>query len=142
MAIAIPRAAASHRAYQILHFAFVIAPLLAGIDKFTNYLTNWAQYLWPPLTRIMPAHTFMMVVGCIEIVAALIVLFKPKVGAWIVMAWLWGIVVNLLLLRGFDDVALRDFGLSLGAMALGFLSVDHEGHGMAAHRGTPAASPS
>jgi hypothetical protein len=82
----------------------------------------------------------MLAVGAIEVVAGLIVLFKPKIGAWIVMAWLWGIVLNLLLTANYFDIALRDFGLSLGAMALGFLAMDHEGHGMAAHTGKTASN--
>jgi hypothetical protein len=126
MAITATSATATHRAYQILHFAFVIAPVAAGADKFMNMLTNWEKYLWPGITRLVPAHTFMMVVGAIEIVAGLIVLFKPRIGGFVVGAWLLGIMTNLLLIPGYFDIALRDFGLALGAFSLGLLAIDHE----------------
>jgi hypothetical protein len=112
----------SHQAYQILHIAFTIAPILAGLDKFFNLLTNWEQYLAPVIARILPGHTFMLAVGVIEIVAGLVVWFKPRFGGYLVMAWLWGIIVNLLLIPGYFDIALRDFGLSLGALALARLA--------------------
>jgi hypothetical protein len=101
-----------------LHWGFFVAPLLAGLDKFFMILTDWTKYLWSPLRTVFGnATTFMDVVGAIEIVAAFLVLFVPRVGAYIVMLWLWGIIANLLLLQGFYDIALRDFGLSLGALA-------------------------
>ena len=114
----------SHQAYQILHIGFTIAPILAGLDKFFNLLTNWEQYLAPFVTRTLGinATTFMMAVGVIEIVAGLLVWFKPRFGGYLVMAWLWGIIINLLLIPGYYDVALRDFGLSLGALALARLA--------------------
>ena len=114
----------SHQAYQILHFGFTIAPILAGLDKFFNLLTNWEQYVAPFVTQTLGlnAHTFMMAVGVIEIVAGLLVWFKPRFGGYLVMAWLWGIIINLLLIPGYFDIALRDFGLSLGAMALARLA--------------------
>jgi hypothetical protein len=118
----------AYQAYQILHVAFVIAPIVAGCDKFLMKLTNWTQYLWPPLGNFLGGpRTFMEIVGAIEIVAGLIVAFKPKIGAYVVAAWLVGIIVNLLLLQNFYDIALRDLGLCLGAIALGRLSVyfDH-----------------
>jgi hypothetical protein len=116
------------QAFQILHWGFAALPILAGLDKFFHILVNWDQYLAPiiPQTLHVSGHTFMMVVGVIEIVAGLIVAFKPKIGAYIVAAWLWGIIVNLLLHAGFYDVALRDFGLSLGALALGRLSEEFD----------------
>jgi hypothetical protein len=117
---------ASHKAFQILHFGYTVAPLIAGLDKYFDKLTDWDKYLAPVIASRIPAHTFMLAVGAIEIVAALIVLFKPRIGAFIVAAWLLGIVVNLLIYPGFFDVALRDFGLALGALSLGFLSADHE----------------
>jgi len=114
----------AYQGYQILHWGFVAAPTIAGIDKFLHLLTNWDQYLAPVVTRVLPlsAHTFMMIVGVIELIAAAIVAVKPKIGAYIVAAWLGLIVINFLVMRGFYDIALRDFGLMLGALALGRLS--------------------
>jgi len=114
----------SYQAYEILHIGFVAAPALAGADKFFHLLTNWDQYLAPSLARLLPfsAHTFMLLVGVVELIAAFVVLVKPRVGAWIVTAWLGAIIVNLVILGGFFDIALRDLGLMLGAIALGRLS--------------------
>jgi len=114
----------AYQAYLILHMGFAALPLLAGVDKFFHLLVNWDQYLAPLVTRILPfsGHTFMLAVGVIEIAAGLLVLFRPRIGAWGVALWLWGIIGNLLLVPGFYDVALRDFGLSLGAVALARLS--------------------
>jgi len=116
----------ARQAYQLLHFAFVLAPILAGIDKYFHALVNWDQYLAPWIAAIspIPAHSLMLIVGVIEIIAGLIVAFAPRIGAWIVFAWLWAIIVNLLTYPGFFDIALRDFGLSLGALALARLSED------------------
>ena len=118
----------ARQAYQILHWGFVAAPTIAGIDKFTQLLTNWDLYLSPTVAKLLPmsAHAFMMLVGAIEIVAGLIVALRPRVGAWIVAAWLCGIIVNLLLLGSYFDVALRDFGLLLGAVALARLSAVYD----------------
>lgn len=114
----------SHQAYQILHLGFTIAPILAGLDKFFNLLTDWPQYLAPLFPQMLglAPETFMMIVGVIEVVAGLVVWFKPRFGGYLVMAWLWGIILNLLLIPGYFDVALRDFGLSLGALALARLA--------------------
>lgn len=113
----------AYQAYQILHVAFVLAPLIAGVDKFFMRLTDWTQYLWPTLGNLVGgSQKFMHIVGGIEIVAALLVAFKPKIGAYIVALWLVGIIGNLLLLGNFYDIALRDFGLFLGALALGRLT--------------------
>jgi hypothetical protein len=113
-----------HQAYQILRWGFVAAPILAGADKFLHLLVNWNQYLSPLAARVLPfsGDAFMKVVGVVEIAAGLIVAIKPKIGAYVVSAWLVGIIVNLLTIPGFYDVALRDFGLALGALALGRLS--------------------
>lgn len=118
----------AYQAYQILHWGFVAAPVIAGLDKFTQLLTNWDQYLAPVVARNLPfsAHAFMLMVGVIEVVAGLIVALKPRVGAYIVAAWLAGIIGNLLLHGAYLDIALRDFGLFLGALALGRLSVDFD----------------
>src|SRR5688500_994211 len=100
----------AHQAYMILKFGFTVLPVIAGLDKFFNLLVDWTQYLTPLVptwTGIDPA-TFMMVVGVIEIIAGIAVAVKPKFGALVVTAWLWGIVINLLLVPGYFDVALRD----------------------------------
>ena len=117
------------QAYKILHYGFFVAPLVAGIDKFFDKLTEWPMYLWAPLGNLFGgAGTFMRMAGAIEIVAAFLVLFKPKLGAPIVALWLLGIIGNLLLLGSYFDVALRDFGLFLGAVALSRLAMvyDHK----------------
>jgi hypothetical protein len=115
----------SYKAYKILHVAFVLAPLLAGLDKFFDFLVNWPIYLSPLVSNMINAQIFMKAVGVIEIAAAVIVLVKPRYGAFIVAFWLWGIIINLLTIPGFYDIALRDFGLSLGALALGFLAKEY-----------------
>jgi hypothetical protein len=119
-----PAVAAERQAYQILHWGFVAAPVLAGLDKFANLLTDWSQYLAPPVARMLGggAHAFLLVVGVVEIVAGLLVAVRPRIGAYVVAAWLAGIIVNLLLTGRYFDVALRDFGLCLGALALGRLA--------------------
>ena len=108
------------QAYGILLFGFTVAPIIAGADKFLGFLTNWTQYLAPifPNTLGIDAATFMMIIGAIEIVAGIIVFLKPSIGGYIVSAWLLGIILNLLLLHNFYDIALRDLGLALGALAL------------------------
>jgi hypothetical protein len=122
----IPRekTSALYQGYQVLHWGFVALPTIAGLDKFVYWLTNWDQYLAPVVAKVLPfsAHTFMMIVGVVEIIAALIVAVKPKIGGYIVALWLGGIVVNLILARGYLDIALRDFGLALGAVALARMS--------------------
>jgi uncharacterized membrane protein HdeD (DUF308 family) len=116
--------APARQAYQILHLAFIVAPLLAGVDKFLHVLVNWDQYLAPWIANLSPigGHNLMLIVGVIEIIAGFIVAFRPRIGAWIVFAWLWLIIINLLTYPGYFDIALRDFGLSLGAVALARLS--------------------
>ena len=110
----------ARQAYAILRTAFVAAPIVFGLDKFTNILVHWDQYLAPVLSRPLPVtpHQAMYAVGVVEVVAGLVVAFHPRLGALVVAAWLGGIIVNLLLLPGFYDVALRDFGLLLAAVAL------------------------
>ncbi len=119
----------AYQAYLILYAGFIALPVLAGLDKYFHLLVNWDQYLAPLATQIVPvsAHTFMLVVGVIEIAAGVLVAVRPQVGAYVVALWLWGIIVNLLLVPGFFDIALRDFGLSLGALALARLSRDFGG---------------
>ena len=122
------RTSPAWQAYQILHVAFTAAPLIAGIDKFFHLLANWDMYLAPQVAGALPipTHEFMLIVGAIEIVAALIVAIKPRIGAYVVAVWLIGIIVNLLLTGTFYDIALRDFGLMLGAFALGRLAAQYD----------------
>ena len=118
----------SYQAYQILRLGFTVAPIVAGLDKFFNLLVNWEQYL-PAFVKNMTGghgHELMLAVGVIEIVAGLGVAFKPRLFAYVVAAWLLLIVVNLLMIPGYFDVALRDFGLSLGALALARLSQEYD----------------
>ena len=114
----------AYQAFRILQVAFVLAPIIAGADKFFGLLVNWDQYLAPAVAGLLPVtpHTFMLVVGAIEIVAGLIVAVWPYVGGYLVTLWLWGIIGNLLLAHSHYDIVLRDFGLSLGATALARLS--------------------
>jgi hypothetical protein len=114
----------AHQAYVVLYVGFIVLPLVAGLDKFFDLLVNWDGYLAPVVTQTLnvSAHSFMMVVGVIEIIAGLLVAVRPNIGAYVVMLWLWGIVINLLIIPGYYDIALRDFGLSLGALALARLS--------------------
>ena len=117
----------THQAYQILHWGFVAAPIIAGLDKFSHLLTNWDKYLAPFIANLagkvgLSGHTFMLIAGVIEVVAGLVVAFRPRFGAYLVAVWLAGIIVNMLIIPGFYDIALRDFGLCLGAVALARLS--------------------
>ena len=118
----------AYQAYQILHIGFTVAPLLAGLDKFLHLLTNWDQYLAPVVNNTLGGrgHQFMLVVGVIEMVAGVGVLLKPRIFGYVVGLWLLGIIVNLLLIPGFFDVALRDLGLSLGAFALARLAAIYD----------------
>src|SRR3954466_6741188 len=117
------------QAYQILRVGFTVAPIAAGLDKFFNLLVNWEQYLPSFVNRITGGHghQLMLLVGVIEIVAGIGVFLKPKIFAYVVSAWLLLIVINLLMIPGYYDVALRDFGLSLGALALARLSAAFDG---------------
>ena len=115
------------QAYQILRFGFTVAPIVAGADKFLHLLVNWDQYL-PAFVNNMTGgrgHELMYVVGVIEIIAGIGVFLKPKIFAYVVAAWLVLIIANLLMIPGYFDVALRDLGLALGALALGRLSRDY-----------------
>jgi hypothetical protein len=114
----------AYQAFRILHVGFVAAPILAGLDKFFHLLVNWDQYVPSLVARLSPigAHNLMLVVGVVEMVAGLGVAWKPRIFAYVVAAWLAIIIANLLLIPGYFDVALRDFGLFLGALALARLS--------------------
>ncbi|MDQ0258421.1 hypothetical protein [Sinomonas atrocyanea] len=116
--------ARADQAYLMLRTLYVVAPILFGLDKFFNVLTYWPGYLAPAATAIVPlsAQTFMHIVGVVEIVAGLLVAWSPRWGSLVVALWLAGIIVNLLLLGHGFDVALRDFGLLVGALALSRLA--------------------
>ena len=114
----------AYQSFVLLRSVFTVAPVLFGLDKFFNVMVNWEQYLAPWVNRLMPgtAHQFMDLVGVIEIVAGILVALKPRYAAYLVAAWLAGIIVNLLTLSGYYDVALRDFGLLVAALALARLA--------------------
>ena len=117
-------AAPQRQAFLLLRTVFTVAPVIFGLDKFTNLLTDWSMYLAPVVTDIvpLPAQTIMYVVGVVEILAGLAVALRPRFGSLLVAVWLLGIIINLIILGGFYDVALRDFGLLVGALALNRLS--------------------
>jgi hypothetical protein len=125
------------QAFWLLRIGFTVAPVLFGLDKFAGLLTDWDRYLAPALDRLVPgtAHQTMLAVGLVEIVAGLVVAVLPRVGGYLVAAWLGGIIVNLLLLGAFYDVALRDFGLLLGALTLARLAAAVGSRGLREHRG-------
>ena len=114
----------AYQAFVIMRIAFTVAPILFGLDKFFNVMVDWEQYLAPWINDIIPgsASTAMHLVGAIEIVAGIFVFVKPRYGAYVVAAWLAGIILNLLTYSGYYDIALRDFGLLLGALTLGRLA--------------------
>jgi len=117
-------ASPARQAFWILRLGFIAAPILAGLDKFFHVLMNWDKYLPPVVNNLTGGHghELMLVVGVIEIVAGIGVAVKPRIFSYVVAAWLALIIVNLLLIPGYFDVALRDFGLLLAALALGRLS--------------------
>ena len=114
----------ARQAFLLLRTVFTVAPIVFGLDKFTNILADWTVYLAPQATALvpLPAQTLMYVVGVVEIIAGIAVAVRPQFGSLLVAAWLGGIILNLLLLGAFFDVALRDFGLLVGALALNKLS--------------------
>jgi hypothetical protein len=118
---------AGYQAYEILRLGFTVAPILAGLDKFFHLLVNWDQYLPGFVNNLTGGHghQLMLLAGVIEIIAGIGVWFMPKIFAYVVTAWLLLIIVNLLLIPGYFDVALRDFGLALGALALARLSQEY-----------------
>jgi hypothetical protein len=110
----------AHQAFLLLRTVFTVAPILFGLDKFFGLLTDWEQYLAPQIDALIPgtAHQAMLAVGVVEILAGVLVAVAPRIGGYVVAAWLAGIIVNLLLIGDFYDVALRDFGLLVAALAL------------------------
>jgi len=118
--------APSQQAFILLRTVFTIAPIIFGLDKFANILVHWPMYLAPLATQIVPVspEQFMYGVGVVEVAAGLLVAWKPRIGSLVVALWLAGIIVNLLLVPGYFDVALRDFGLLVGALALNRLAVE------------------
>ena len=114
------------QAYRLLRTVFTIAPIAFGADKFAEVLTDWDQYLAPQINDLVPgsSHQAMLLVGAIEIVAGLLVAVLPRWGGYVVALWLGGIIANLLILGDFYDVALRDFGLLVAALAFARLASD------------------
>jgi hypothetical protein len=112
------------QAFTLLRIGFTVAPILFGLDKFLDWLVDWRVYLAPEVNDLVPgnAHQAMLAIGVIEIVAGLVVAVLPRFGGPLVAVWLAGIIGNLLLIGGYADVALRDFGLLLAALALSRLA--------------------
>ena len=112
------------QAFLVLRLGFTAAPILFGLDKFAEVLVDWSTYLWSGFGAVLPggADDAMLAVGVIEIAAGIMVAIRPRVGGYVVAAWLAGIILNLLLVGDFYDIALRDFGLLLGALALARLA--------------------
>src|SRR5438105_7976510 len=115
----------AYQSYRILRLAFTVAPIIAGIDKFINYLTVWEKYLSPQFNIFGHPHMTILLVGAIEIIAGVGVWLRPKIFSYVVALWLLGIIINLILLRDYYDVALRDLGLLLGALALASSSIKY-----------------
>jgi uncharacterized membrane protein YphA (DoxX/SURF4 family) len=118
----------AYQAFLLLRIAFTVAPIAFGLDKFFNVLVDWEIYLAPWINDIVPgsASTAMHLVGVVEIVAGIVVALKPRYGAYLVAAWLGGIIVDLLTYSGYYDIALRDFGLMLGALTLARLASEYD----------------
>lgn len=116
------------QAFLILHWAFVVLPITVGADKFFNVLAPWRDYLAPVVTDVLGVSgvSLMRAIGVGEILLGLMVAFAPRIGGWLVAGWLWAITLNLLLMPGYADVALRDAGLSLGALALARLATIYQ----------------
>jgi hypothetical protein len=124
-ATATPRVAPSRNAFRILRLGFTVAPILFGLDKFFNLMVDWTEYLPSFVTEVISGSTLMAIVGVIEIAAGIGVWLRPRIFAYVVAAWLALIIVTLALAGGFWDVALRDFGLLLAALALGQLAEEY-----------------
>jgi uncharacterized membrane protein YphA (DoxX/SURF4 family) len=122
----------AYQAFLLLRIAFTVAPIAFGLDKFFNVLVDWNVYLAPWINDIVPgtASTAMHLVGVVEIVAGIVVALKPRYGAYLVAAWLGGIILDLLTYSGYYDIALRDFGLMLGALTLARLASKYDPPGL------------
>jgi uncharacterized membrane protein YphA (DoxX/SURF4 family) len=118
------RADPAYQAFTLLRIAFTVAPILFGLDKFFNVMVDWEQYLAPWINDVVPgsASTAMHLVGVVEVLAGVLVALKPRYAAYVVAAWLGGIIIDLLTYSGYYDIALRDFGLMLGALTLARLA--------------------
>ena len=114
----------ARQAFLLLRTVFTVAPIAFGLDKFADLLTDWSGYLAPVIDDLVPGstHQAMLAVGVVEVAAGVLVAVRPRLGGYVVAAWLAGIIVNLLLIPGFYDVALRDFGLMVSALALARLA--------------------
>ena len=117
-----------YQAFALMRLAFTVAPIAFGVDKYFNVMVHWPKYLAPWINNIAPGsgQDFMYFVGAVEILAGLVVAIKPRYGAYLVAGWLFGIVINLLTYSGFYDIALRDFGLMLGALTLSRLAAVYD----------------
>jgi hypothetical protein len=124
METAVVTSPAVERVYKLMKLTYGLVPIVAGLDKFTNLLTDWEKYLNPTMAQILPfsAHTFMLIVGVIEVIAGLIVLSRPALGAYIVSAWLALIGLSLLASGAYLDVAVRDLVMAIGAYSLAQLA--------------------
>lgn len=120
------RSSPSYQAFRALQIGFVAAPIIAGIDKFTNLLVDWEIYLAPVVGDIIDPGMFMAIVGVIEVIAGIGIALRPRIFGLVVAGWLVAIIVNLLMIPGFFDVALRDLGLAIGAFALSRLALEHD----------------
>ena len=127
---AVTRTAPADQAFLLLRTVFAVAPVVFGLDKFLGVLTNWDKYLAPWVDRLVPGttHQAMLAVGVVEILAGVLVALRPGIGAYVVALWLAGIIVNLVSMGAYLDVALRDFGLLVSALALGRLAAGRTGH--------------
>lgn len=121
-------ASPERQAFLLLRTVFTVAPIIFGLDKFTNLLVDWTVYLAPVATSVvpLPAATIMYIVGVVEVIAGIAVAVRPRFGSLLVAVWLLAIIINLLVLGSFFDIALRDFGLLVGALALNRLSPKHQ----------------
>jgi hypothetical protein len=140
-AVATPR---EREAFLLLRMVFTVAPIGFGLDKFFNLLTDWEKYLAPWVNDLVPgsARTAMLIVGVVEIAAGILVMLRPAIGGYVVAAWLAGIIVNLASLGGYWDIALRDFGLLVGALALARLAGPVRREVASSRAPVPAASGS
>ncbi|WP_235941999.1 tRNA (5-methylaminomethyl-2-thiouridylate)-methyltransferase [Pontibacter fetidus] len=120
-----------HTVWATLKYTYAIVPIVAGIDKFTHLLTDWDKYLSPMVADIIPfsPHTFMLIVGVIEIIAGILVLLRPRLGGYVVAAWLVGIALNLITTGEYFDIAVRDLVMAVGAFCLAQLSEAHHPEG-------------